>query len=197
MQKAMGIKETGLRSGAADINTDYSLNNRKSSKNRLGAHAPIFIDLEASGIGQGSYPIEVGVVMASGEEFSCLINPLPSWVHWDTKAENVHGISRQELLKHGRPAVWVAEKLNELLRGMTIYCDAWVLDKPWLDRLFDSVGVARAFHISPVETIMDEDGWEDWGEAKARITPELGIRLHRALDDAKLIRATYLSYASG
>jgi hypothetical protein len=47
---------------------------------------PAIIDLEASGFGKGSYPIEVGFVLPEGAMYCTLIQPAPHWRHWDDKA---------------------------------------------------------------------------------------------------------------
>jgi hypothetical protein len=43
---------------------------------------PIIIDVEASGLGHGSYPIEVGFALADGETHCRLIKPEEDWQHW-------------------------------------------------------------------------------------------------------------------
>ena len=63
---------------------------------------PTIIDIEASGFGSYSYPIEVGVVKYDGERYCALIKPEPDWDHWCDKAEAVHGISRDLLSEHGK-----------------------------------------------------------------------------------------------
>ena len=55
---------------------------------------PIIIDVEASGFGNGSYPIEVGVALDDDTKFCSLIHPAPEWDHWDDEAEKVHRIAR-------------------------------------------------------------------------------------------------------
>lgn len=150
-----------------------------------------FIDIEASGFGAQSYPIEIGVLTADGREYSRLVKPLGHWQHWDQNAQFVHGITRAAIEQHGADALDVANELNELLRDSVVYCDAWVLDKPWLDRLFDSVHVRRQFRISPIEMLLDEDGWDEWGNIKSQAEKSLGIKPHRALHDVKLISEAY------
>ena len=56
------------------------------------AETPSIMDIEASGFGRSSYPIEVGYVLGDGSSFCTLIRPLPSWTHWDASAESVHHI---------------------------------------------------------------------------------------------------------
>ena len=63
---------------------------------------PTVLDIEASGFGRGSYPIEVGIARADGSCCAFLIQPLDEWVHWDPKAELLHGISRERLMKEGQ-----------------------------------------------------------------------------------------------
>ena len=99
---------------------------------------PIIIDVEASGFGQGSYPIEIGIALADGSRHCFLVAPARSWKHWDTEAEKVHGISRELLSSHGRPIQDIAWRLNELLRTRTVYSDAWSFD------IFSQVGRAVA-----------------------------------------------------
>ena len=55
---------------------------------------PVIIDIEASGFGRGSYPIEIGYYQPDGQSFCSLIRPDPAWTHWDDSAEQVHGIAR-------------------------------------------------------------------------------------------------------
>ena len=78
------------------------------------AHAalPCVLDIEASGFGRGSYPIEIGFVLPDGTAYCTLIVPDEGWTHWDGDAERVHGISRSLLQRHGRSAHEVAVELN-------------------------------------------------------------------------------------
>ncbi|WP_317930883.1 hypothetical protein [Halioxenophilus sp. WMMB6] len=153
---------------------------------------PQVIDIEASGFGAYSYPIEIGVVMSNGLRFSRLIKPMPDWIHWDPEAEALHGISQRQLQRHGHSAFEVAGELNQLLLGQTVYTDAWVVDKPWLDTLFNRVAMERKFFISPIESIISEHQMEQWVPAKRQLSPQMGNREHRALDDAVLIQETYV-----
>ena len=47
------------------------------------------IDIEASGLGAGSYPIEVGIVLANGFTYDSLIARPGFWTHWDEEAEKI------------------------------------------------------------------------------------------------------------
>jgi len=166
----------------------------KTALRRYNGHKlrPQIIDIEASGFGADSYPIEVGVVLSNGLRFSRTIRPLPDWTHWDPAAESLHGISRRELARDGHCPFQVAGKLNELLAGQTVYSDAWVVDQPWLDTLYNRVAIKREFFISPIETIVSESQIELWSKAMKQVGAQLGQRAHRALSDAMVIQETYV-----
>lgn len=52
------------------------------------------------------------------------------------RAEKLHGISRETLLRYGKPITVVAAELNEFLLGQTVYSGLYVVDKPWMIELF-------------------------------------------------------------
>jgi len=153
---------------------------------------PYIIDIEASGFGPDSFPIEVGAVLAKGQRFSTLIKPLDTWDHWDESAEKVHGIPKETLLKFGKPVQEVAYQLNDLLGGMTLYSDGWVVDKPWLDKLFRAASVKMAFELRALEVVLKEKQMEAWHETKDRILNSQENQRHRASYDAWLIQQTYI-----
>jgi hypothetical protein len=152
---------------------------------------PAIIDVEASGFGHESYPIEVGVVDATGHRFCTLITPATHWTFWDAQAEATHHIQREQLMEHGKTIVDVAKALNEQFEGQTLYSDGWVVDKPWLIRLFEEAGIAMAFSISPLELILNESQMNNWHEIKDKVTLDLALERHRASNDALIIQETY------
>jgi len=153
---------------------------------------PFIIDIEASGFGAHSYPIEVGLALEPGTKYCSLISPLPEWTHWDAEAEKVHRISREILDIHGRPPAVVARTLNELLGRATVYSDGWVVDQPWLNRLFNLARVRQEFSISPLEAILSEHQMARWHEVKSKVIEDLALQRHRASYDAQIIQETYL-----
>lgn len=152
---------------------------------------PFIIDVEASGFGARSYPIEVGLAMEDGQKFCTLILPAPDWDHWDDEAEKVHRVPRDILETYGKPMVEVAEELNRLLEGKTVYTDGWVVDKPWLTTLFHEAGVPMSFTISALEMILSEAQMAAWHDTKDKVIDELDLKRHRASFDAVIIQETY------
>ncbi len=155
---------------------------------RLAPPAPCVIDIEASGFGRGSYPVEVGYAHADGRAWCTLVQPAPDWQHWDAQAEQVHGISRAMLAAHGRPPAEVAQRLNDDLAGLTVYTDAWGHDYPWMARLFDAAALAPSFRLEAVSTLLDAQRLPDLDRLRRQAFPTLGITRHRASSDARALQ---------
>lgn len=153
---------------------------------------PAVLDLEASGFGRGSYPIEVGFVAPRGGPFCSLIQPLPEWRHWDDAAEALHGISREVLARCGKPAPWVAAELNRRLAGQTVYCDGWAHDYSWLARLFDAAGLQPAFRLQDLRVLLSEDEARSWHRITQQVRSEQQLVRHRASTDARVLQLALL-----
>lgn len=152
---------------------------------------PTIIDIEASGLNRESYPIEVGLALTNGKHYCRLIKPDKDWTYWDSKAEKVHGITRECLCKHGASSTEIALELNRLLENQTVYTDGWVVDQPWLIKLFFAAGIRQKFHISDLQMILTEAQMEIWHPYKEKVMLDLGLQRHRASYDAQIIQETY------
>jgi hypothetical protein len=156
-------------------------------------YVPIIIDVEASGFGAHSYPIEVGAVKPNGERFCSLIRPQGDWLHWDESAQLLHGISRPLLQTKGRSVTQVCLELNDFLHGQTAYSDGWVVDQPWLITLFYAANIKMAFSISPLEMLLSEMQMSLWHRTKASLLAKTTQPRHRASHDAALIQDTFIT----
>ncbi|HIE40416.1 MAG TPA: hypothetical protein EYP76_03195 [Thiomicrorhabdus sp.] len=156
---------------------------------------PNVIDVEASGSGGDSYPIEVGVVLACGARYCSLIKPAEDWAFWTKEAEDVHHISRDVLHQCGKPLGVVAQELNEFLQDQTVYSDGWVVDSPWVHLLFDVAHIPQAFRVSPLEMILTEAQMEIWHETKDKLLQNCEHKRHRASFDAAMIQKTFVKTA--
>lgn len=154
---------------------------------------PTIIDVEASGFGSASYPIEVGVINQAGERFCRLIQPQDDWNHWDHEAEGLHGISRELLERQGESVVDVCQQLNQFLSGQVVYSDGWVVDDTWLIKLFHAAGMPMQFHVSSLEMILDEQQMSLWHATKDRLFQQTQEVRHRASSDAALIQNTFVA----
>ena len=153
--------------------------------------APPIIDLEASGFGRGSYPIEVGIALDNRDIHSFLIKPEADWTHWSEEAEQIHGITREQLQAEGMSIEDIALKLNDMLRGQTLYSDAWSFDSSWLGRLYDEAEIVQRFKVDTLMRLLNEDELARWSDTKDAVAQELELDLHRAANDVQVLSETF------
>lgn len=106
---------------------------------------PIFIDFEASGLGEDTWPIEVGLawigidgdVHAEGH----LIRPEPiwSWDAWSEESAGIHNIPRAQL-DDAPAAADVAPWVVRTVGRATVLSGAPPYDQRWLDVLLATIG---------------------------------------------------------
>lgn len=152
---------------------------------------PNIIDIEASGFGKESYPIEVGYILGNGDTFCSLIQPAKGWDKWDESAEKIHGIGQQTLLKVGHPVTEIAQALNQQLSGETLYSDAWGNDSSWLGLLFDVADLPMRFRIDSIRYLLTEDQAAHWHATKEKVIKSTPLKRHRASSDAAILQKTY------
>ncbi|CAN7425423.1 hypothetical protein LJR225_002758 [Phenylobacterium sp. LjRoot225] len=160
----------------------------------------VFIDFEASSLGDDSYPIEIGWV---GEDGSCeahLIRPAPQWIDWDPTAQAVHGLTRERLRAEGEPHDQVARRTLDALAGHDLFASAPSWDGKWMSVLLRASGLPRhalrlkdtdEAHRQAVAEILRDRVPDDQIEAvavrlgeQARRQIALALPRHRALADA-------------
>lgn len=160
----------------------------RSAPRAMAAPRICTIDIEASGFGRHSYPIEVGYALPDGRSRCTLIRPSSHWTHWDAAAEAIHHISRETLQRHGRPTAEVARMLNDDLHGLTVYCDGWAHDYSWLAALYDDAALAPGFRLDSVRSVLDEARLARVPELQSQALRELGVDRHRASNDARALQ---------
>ncbi|MFA6179529.1 MAG: hypothetical protein WC696_07975 [Candidatus Methylopumilus sp.] len=153
---------------------------------------PIILDIEASGFGKNSYPIEIGFVSEQAETWCALIKPEVDWLHWDDSAEQVHQISRATLHQRGKTAAYVAQELNDRLHNAVVYTDGWIHDFIWMARLFDAANITQHFKLEDLRDVLTRQQEVEWEATKSQVLLEMNVNRHRASIDAKLIQLTWL-----
>jgi hypothetical protein len=151
---------------------------------------PIVIDVEASGFGVGSYPIEIGVVLPDGRTHCRLVKPQADWTHWESGAEAIHHLDRETLQRVGHPADEVAHWLNGLLHGRVVYSDAWGHDYTWLSRLYEAAQSLPTFRLEALTVLLAESEMSIWHATRETVEATLGERRHRASSDARVLQQT-------
>jgi hypothetical protein len=143
------------------------------------------IDIEASGFGLKSYPIEIAWRSEDGSFDSFLIIPHEKWTFWCKDAEkNVHHISRETLFNNGISIDDACLRLNKILGRKTLYSDNAKFDQMWIDDLFyySSLVIHPSFKIKQINSLYFHMG------SKEKVK-EFNLELnktkadHRALDD--------------
>ena len=153
---------------------------------------PAIIDIEASGFGQGSYPIEIGYALEDRVAHNFLIQPAAGWTHWSEEAEEIHGLSYQWLKENGMALKEVAYQLNHALEGKTLYSDAWGFDNSWLGRLFEEAELIQRFRLETINKLLTEKQMDAWHKIKEQVWEEQGNeRRHRASCDVKVLQETF------
>ena len=149
----------------------------------------VFIDIEASGLGADSYPIEVAWKREDGAaQDSFLLNPeyVYGWDDWDEIAEDLHGISQAQLHEKGLRPDDACHRLNQALRDKVVVSDAPEYDLFWLERLFDSQDIAMQFTLRSLQLVLNPLQYEAFG-----VVGRIQFRSHRALDDVEHLIDTY------
>jgi len=110
-----------------------------------------FVDVEASGLMAGAFPVEVAWITTSGNG-EALLNPSGYWdeTKWDADAEAMHGLSVQELRRKGRRPMVVAAALESSLAGKIAFSDSPDHDQAWLDMIHSAAGVPRTYSVETI-----------------------------------------------
>ena len=153
---------------------------------------PAILDIEASGFGHGSYPLEIGVALSDRTVHSFLIAPHADWTHWREDAAALHGLTREQLLAEGESPRTVAYALNELLEGQVVYSDGWGVDSGWLSLLYYYAGIAQAYRLETLARILSHEQMVLWDSAHDRIWAGQEHRRHRAGFDASQLQAIFV-----
>lgn len=156
---------------------------------------PIIFDIEASGFGVGSYPVEIGYVDVNGHAWSAQVQPHADWLHWDKEAEKLHQQSRHSLETHGQTAREIALHLNHTFSGKTVYTDGWYQDFVWLHSLYEAAGLSPHFKLEDLGLTLTTEQKAIWHDTKQHVRDALALQQHRASTDAKVLQLTWLKTA--
>lgn len=161
---------------------------------------PCFLDFEASSLTTRSYPIQVAWSLEDGSIESHIINPahVRGWDDWDDCAEDVHGFTREFLIKNGEHPSFVRDRLLQALGGNRVYTDAVGADGFWLNRLlcFDGAPPRATVFLEDFYSLFSADAAQNIlsiisDEARRRVPGQ-----HRADWDVLYLREFWSLYRS-
>lgn len=147
----------------------------------------VIIDIEASGLGVDSFPIEIAWKDPNtGDYDSFLIDPssVDYWDDWDHNAACIHGISQDELTSRGVHPIVAVQRLNSQLCGSIAYSDGLGSDTMWLSVLFEAVGIDPTFEIRCLYTYLLTNALSVSQFKKVMLSSKTP---HRALPDVERI----------
>lgn len=140
------------------------------------------LDIEASGLADESYPIEIAWCTLDGtDSYSTLINPESAggWDYWDEFAETAfHGISRDRCCRDGQNVLIVAQQVERVLSEYPVFSDAPYQDQRWLKRLFEAVDRQCPAILMPLDHLVRSSKQSELNQRLSLLS-----RPHRALDD--------------
>ncbi|WP_410951643.1 hypothetical protein [Pseudomonas sp. S1(2024)] len=145
-----------------------------------------FIDFEASGIHPESYPIAVAICDCTWH-FTALIQPMPYWTYWSYDAQDMHGITREQLIAEGTAPHELAIRLNQRYHGKAL-CSSNPVDAFWLDMLFEAAGVEAQLDLKPLEAWIGPNAAAE----VLRLMPSHSA--HNALSDAQALERAYATW---
>jgi hypothetical protein len=114
------------------------------------------IDVKASGLMSGSFPVEIGWLVFEPGPFgyrdkieTYVVKPDAAWNqnHWDEVAECMHGLSIHDLKRFGHDVLSVAAHLQHFMEKRVVFTDAVEHDTLWLDMLHKAAKRPRTYEI--------------------------------------------------
>lgn len=158
----------------------------------LTEHDIIFLDCEASGLSNFSYPIEIGWKNGLGIGHNILIKPAIDWSHWDFESEKIHGISRDYLKENGVEFRKAATEIQSHLYGKLVMSDASSFDEFWCNRLFVEANINKGFAVQNIWAFLYDMGIpaENLPTLKQR-AKDIAQPTHRTDEDTKYLFIMY------
>ena len=99
----------------------------------------IFIDCEATGLSEPTYPISIGISCENGFESQCLIKPDIRWPNFQITdgAYQIHKIDNNELMQYGYSINDVALWLSDIATmNPVFFSDNPAYEHMWLKKLY-------------------------------------------------------------
>lgn len=150
------------------------------------------IDIEASALGKGSYPIEVGFALIGPvpqpiQTWSTLIRPAAGWLEngrWSPGSEAIHGIPKSLILKGGLEPSKVCDALNSHLEAqLFVVSDAPRFDQDWLDTLFQAGKREQLFRLYDFDQLKGDLNADQHRQLRYMLSRDMPP--HRAEGDAR------------
>lgn len=154
----------------------------------------VVLDIEASGLGENSFPIEIAWQGPIVKPQSFLIRPDPNWdlESWDERAEQLHGIPLRQVLAEGVATRTIVEQLCRDCAGRTILSDGLAFDQVRLNQLCAAARWQGSIRLTDLFLWLGQCHRETGTPSREAISAFVrGLdnhsQSHRALDDVQRI----------
>jgi hypothetical protein len=152
----------------------------------------VFLDFEASGLFGETWPIEVGYAASCGDEDDFLLSRQPDWSleQWDTRSQQIHGISLADLEENGVDPATALARLRRV-KDAVVVSDAPDFENFWLGKIAEAAGMEAPFKVVDWESVLPSDQTREERDtllARARAGEQ---HRHRAAADARIMRAVW------
>lgn len=156
----------------------------------------LFLDFEASGLGEGSWPIELGLAwieQGRARAASRLIRPHPDWDEdaWSAESAEVHRIPRLAL-DRAWPAERVAAWAAGRMAGQVVVADAPEFDGYWLRTLFATAPGLAAPRLADFDRLVATH-FSEAGVRRVYAALDAAPTPHRAGPDAQRLARAWLA----
>jgi hypothetical protein len=158
----------------------------------------IFVDCEATGLNNPSYPISIALKSTCGFQSQVLIKKHQTWngYHMDKKAIEIHHIQEQTLNDNGYNAEDVASWLLELSKKqkeLTLYSDNPSYESMWINHILSVIPIVDTpnIFIGNTRNIIIQSGLsknidKDTFDKKFKEYRKKYPHTHDALDDLEI-----------
>ena len=157
-----------------------------------------FVDLEASSLGSGSFPTEIGwATIQEGKIRSgaSLITPAAKWLRsstaWNPASQRLTGITKEMLDRQGSPPREAMRRFLAAVRERLVLSDEPDFDAFWLGQLAEAADVDPIKLADAKSTIIEV---ARNGQTFGDIAKEFPVR-HRAEADARRLALIYVRAA--
>lgn len=124
---------------------------------RIDGLEVLYVDVEASSIEKGSFPIEVGwcVDDEAGPE-SFLVAPAPCWdvtSGWSAVSQGFHGIPLDDLRRDGIAVRSAAARIEAAFGHRMVVSDNPGFDEFWLGMIYDAAGLPMRWQVRHIDEV--------------------------------------------
>jgi len=117
----------------------------------------LYVDVEASSIEKGSFPIEVGwCVDDETDPESFLVAPAPGWdvvSGWSAVSQGFHGITLDDLARDGIAVRTAAARIEAAFGHRMVVSDNPEFDEFWLGMIYDAAGLPMRWEVHHVDEV--------------------------------------------